>query len=294
MSIQRIGEVVREIRKYLNISQKELAKGICTQALISKIERGEVIPSAEILYYIAKRLGITLDYFFDRMENPQFTYVQEFFYQIRKLIRERNYEEVSALIKTERNNPIFQNRENRQFLAWHEGICAYYLEQDVEKSLELLNEAMKLAVSTENYTEKEIEILNSIGIIYSEEGRYKEAMDIFSMAIQHMSGVAFVQDYTIYLRLFYNYAKVLTVLEDYVVSLKYCDKGLALCLQHEYLYLFGEFHYQKGENLLQLRKKKQAIEFFRKSLMIFELQQNHKFAQFVKKRLREIERRRQT
>lgn len=289
MSIQRIGEVVREIRKYLNISQTELAKGICTQALISKIEKGEVIPSAEILYYIAKRLGITLDYFFDRMENPQFTYVQEFFYQIRKLIRERNYEEVSLLIKAERNNPIFRNRENRQFLSWHEGICAYYLEHNLRKSMEFLYEALDLAVSMENYTEKEIEILNSIGIIYSEEGRYKEALEIFSRAIRHMNGITFVQDYTIYLRLFYNYAKVLTQLEDYKLSLQYCDKGLMLCLQHEYLYLFGELHYQKAENLLCLRHTEQALDFFHKSLMIFELQQNHTFVEYVKKRLQEIE-----
>ncbi|MFT9849200.1 helix-turn-helix domain-containing protein [Aneurinibacillus sp. REN35] len=288
MSIQRIGEVVREIRKYLNISQTELAKGICTQALISKIEKGEVIPSAEILYYIAKRLGITLDYFFDRIENPRFTYVQEFFYQIRKLIRERNYEEVSILIKAERNNPIFHNRENRQFMIWHEGICAYYLEHDLHKSLELLDSALELSVSMDNYTEKEIEILNSIGIIYSEEGRYKEALERFATAIDHMNSITFIQDYTIYLRLFYNYAKVLTQLENYTRSLTYCDKGLRLCQQHEYLYLFGELHYQKGENLLKLRKKEQALEFFHKSWTIFDLQQNYVFAEFVQKKLQDL------
>jgi transcriptional regulator with XRE-family HTH domain len=287
MSIQRIGEVVREIRKYLNISQTELSKGICTQALISKIEKGEVIPSAEILYYITKRLGITLDYFFDRMENPRFNYVQEFFYQIRKLIRERNYEEVSRLIKAERTNPIFKNRENQQFLTWHEGICAYYLEHNVEKSLELLYAALNLAASAENYTEKEIEILNSIGIIYSEEGYYEEAIDLFKTAIEHMNSMAFVQDHTIYLRLYYNYAKLLTLRGDYISSLEYCEKGILLCLQHEYLYLFGELHYQKGENLLLLQKKEAALEFFQKSLKIFEIQQNSIFIEYVQKRLSE-------
>jgi tetratricopeptide (TPR) repeat protein len=224
------------------------------------------------------------------MENPQFTYVQEFFYQIRKLIRERNYEEVSLLIKAERNNPIFCNRENRQFLSWHEGICAYYLEHNLTKSMELLYEALDLAVSMENYTEKEIEILNSIGIIYSEEERYKEALEIFARAIRHMNGVTFAQDHTIYLRLFYNYAKVLTQLKDYKLSLQYCNKGLLLCLQHEYLYLFGELHYQKAENLLHLHQTEQALDFFHKSLMIFDLQQNYTFVEYVKKRLQEVKR----
>ncbi|MED0675406.1 helix-turn-helix domain-containing protein [Aneurinibacillus thermoaerophilus] len=289
MSTQRIGEVVREIRKYLNISQTELAKGICTQALISKIEKGEVIPSAEILYYIAKRLGITLDYFFDRMENPRFTYVQEFFYQIRKLIRERNYEEVAILIKAEKNNPIFQNRKNRQFLVWHEGICAYYTEQNTQKSLDLLHQALNMAVSPDNYTEKEVEILNSIGIIYSEEKQFTKSAEIFSTAIKHMSNVTLVQDYTIYIRLFYNYAKVLTKLGNFSSSLEYCERGISLCLQHEYLYLFGELHYQKGENLFHLCNKEQAIEFFRKSIIIFELQQNNIFVDYVRKRLAEVE-----
>ena len=42
MDFSIIGQRIRELRKSLKLSQEELAEGICTQAQISKIEKGDV------------------------------------------------------------------------------------------------------------------------------------------------------------------------------------------------------------------------------------------------------------
>lgn len=48
-------------RKGMGLSQKELSKGICTQATLSKFENNGKIPSMKILIQLCNRLGLALD-----------------------------------------------------------------------------------------------------------------------------------------------------------------------------------------------------------------------------------------
>lgn len=55
------GKIVKNRRRELGISQKELAVGITTQATISSFERNKVVPRSELLSKIALRLGLDLN-----------------------------------------------------------------------------------------------------------------------------------------------------------------------------------------------------------------------------------------
>lgn len=48
-------------RKEMGLSQKELSKGVCTQATLSKFENNGKIPSMKILIQLCNRLGIALN-----------------------------------------------------------------------------------------------------------------------------------------------------------------------------------------------------------------------------------------
>nr|WP_188109052.1 MULTISPECIES: helix-turn-helix transcriptional regulator [Streptococcus] len=48
----------------MKLSQKELAEGICKQGQISRLENGEYTPGSELLHQLAKRLSVSMDYFF--------------------------------------------------------------------------------------------------------------------------------------------------------------------------------------------------------------------------------------
>ncbi|MYV17952.1 helix-turn-helix domain-containing protein [Lactobacillus rossiae] len=56
-----LGARVRAYRKARGLSQKDLAKNICTQATISLIEKRNKIPSMQILLKLCSRLGIQLN-----------------------------------------------------------------------------------------------------------------------------------------------------------------------------------------------------------------------------------------
>jgi len=56
-----LGERIRYFRRVKNLSQQELAAGICSVPYLSKIEKGVTQPSEEIQQHLADRLEIRLD-----------------------------------------------------------------------------------------------------------------------------------------------------------------------------------------------------------------------------------------
>lgn len=56
------GPTIKEIRQQSDLSQTELAEGICTQALVSRIENGLTIPNAILLKDLCRKLNVSVDF----------------------------------------------------------------------------------------------------------------------------------------------------------------------------------------------------------------------------------------
>ncbi|TYR80904.1 helix-turn-helix domain-containing protein [Priestia megaterium] len=285
----RIGSVMRELRKMAGLTQQELSKDICTQAQISKIENGEEYPSSITLYKISKRLGVDVNYFFDTVESPRLDYVDAVKSLIRQYIRQRDYESIDHIIRKEKKSPLFQNPVNKQFLAWHEGICMYHLNKNKEQALEKLYEAIDYTRQSKTfYKEREIEILNSIAIIYHEEKQFQESAELYKQALKHLNSLPQVRQENIKIRILYGLSKTLADMDQYEESITYSSRGIDLCISNESMYLFGELHYQTGESLIKLGKIEAGKDYLEKSVMIFNLQRNDKFVDLVKSEIQEL------
>jgi transcriptional regulator with XRE-family HTH domain/predicted negative regulator of RcsB-dependent stress response len=57
-----VGRRLKEAREQAGLSQRELAFSGCSAAYISRIEKGDRIPSLQLLRELGKRLGVTADY----------------------------------------------------------------------------------------------------------------------------------------------------------------------------------------------------------------------------------------
>ncbi|WP_176483687.1 helix-turn-helix domain-containing protein [Bacillus sp. FJAT-45066] len=290
MDFSVIGKEIRSLRQSLGISQSELSDGICTQSQISKIEKGEVYPLANTLYFIAERLGVDVNYFYELATVPHLEYVKSVKVQVRKALNTYNYKEVYEIIEGEKKNPLFtNNRKNKQFLLWNEGICLFYMSKNKGRALELMEEALEVTRMTSKLIGKsEIEIINSIGIIHSECSEYHKAIEKFNLADKHFEKLPFNDNYTIKTKIIYNTSKAFTELKNYTEAITYSEKGIEWCLKNNSIYLLGQLYYHIGYNHSLLENDKIAIIFYKKALTIFELQNNNEIISYINEKLNEL------
>ncbi|WP_139892103.1 helix-turn-helix domain-containing protein [Bacillus sp. D386] len=291
MDFSAIGQRIRELRKSLKLSQDELAQGVCTQAQISKIEKGDVYPYANTLYLISKKLGVDVNYFFEIGSTPRVDYVNEVSRQLRLTRRHLLYDEMNRIVKLEENNPLFtQNGRNKQLILWHKGIYEHAVNNNVEKSIDLLQNAIDLThVLDKVWNEREIEVLMSMGAVYVTDNQNEIALKIFLEAKAHLSQLFFISDHSILPRLYYNIARVYTRIKQYDESITYCKKGIQYCIEKDNLFPLAELHYQVSYNYEKLGDYSQSIFYVDKAISIFELNEDTRFMNLVKEKKRSLE-----
>ena len=97
-----LGSVVYNKRRSLNLTQSDLAKDLCNQNTISKLEKHNMTPQIEVLIKICKRLELTLDQIFSDFSSDyqrEKTYVLDNIEQDAVLDDTSDLEEKLALVK---------------------------------------------------------------------------------------------------------------------------------------------------------------------------------------------------
>ncbi|MFC0014109.1 MULTISPECIES: helix-turn-helix domain-containing protein [Allobacillus] len=278
----KIGEILKEKRKELLMTQGELSEGICSQAQISKLENGEEIPSSITLYMLAQRLGVDSDYFFKRIESERIDYIEDVTEQIRSLVRERDYINILEIIEDQFNTPLLENVDFRQFLIWHKGVSVYYVHNNKEQALNLMVQALNLRRNNNHkfLNERELEIMNSIAILFNEDKNYSLSLRVFKQALSRIKLIPKIKDFTILIRLLYGASKSAMSLGKIEEALEFSERGLKVCSQYETLYLLGEHCYQKARCLKRLNDKK-AEYYYEKAINTFTLEGKKQFANVV-------------
>ncbi|MCK6258995.1 helix-turn-helix domain-containing protein [Fictibacillus sp. KIGAM418] len=132
----KLGEKIKYFRKTRNLSQQELAEGICSISYLSKIENGVAEPSSDIGLCLAKRLKVDL---YDLTSTNRLTDFQNLFYQLiqkNKLEAEQLYQELSTRPK--------ENTEDEILLKVFKSIYLLLAFQDTEKTIPLLKDVSYL------------------------------------------------------------------------------------------------------------------------------------------------------
>ena len=159
-----LGELIKHKRKELGLTQKELSDGICTQALISRIEKGDIVPKKAILDKLGKRLNL------EKNELNQVTTktkynddVAQIKRTIRRYLAKRDYETIELLLSN--NQFIIQridNENDEAFFSWIKASLQDKLYNKKDLALKTLNNISLKELDDELV----IEILNAIGVIY--------------------------------------------------------------------------------------------------------------------------------
>lgn len=290
MDYSAIGKKIIQLRKTVGLTQNELAKGICTQGMISRIEKGDIFPNASTLYHIANKLGVDLNYFFDVGSTPRLEYVMEVVNQLKKLRKNLQYDAIMDIVRREEKNDLFtKNPVFLQQLLWHKGIYEKEVMELHDKAFQTLQQSLELTYDEKKaLSESEINIMLSLGVFHFSKCQYDEALEIYDRIRKRLKTHSSHLDHRIKTRLYYNIARVLTRLGRYDASIQDCKKGIKWCFENESLYLVGELYYQIGYNAELLGDIDTAYAYLNKSTFLFRLQNKDQYSEYIKIRMQEL------
>ncbi|BCB05728.1 helix-turn-helix domain-containing protein [Bacillus sp. KH172YL63] len=290
MDYSVIGKKIKELRRAVGLTQGELAEGVCTQALVSRIEKGDIYPSATALYQISRKLGVDVNYFFEIGTTPRLDYVKEVERQLRNFRVKILYEEMMDVVKAEQKNPLFfKDETNLQLLYWHKSIYKYEIENDKDGGIALLKEALSLTWNKKRaMTEREIEILMTLGVFEYGKGNMEESLKIYKEVRTTLQSNMQLNDKSIKTRILYNIARTLTRLGKYQESNEYCAQAIKWCIEEEHLFGLGELYYHTGYNYEMEGKLEKALQYIEKSILIFGMYEDNRYQYHLNKKQDEI------
>lgn len=255
-----IGELIKQQRLKLGLTQEQLCDGICEPITISRLENGKQTPSRNRINALLERLDLPADRFFALLSkheleiealHKQITALNVQFSQARREERKDIREKALKLHNDLENLADKDDMISRQLilrsriiLGKDNGPYSY----DEQKSL--LLEAIHLTapsfdldeISKGLYTTDEIKIINHLALVHVYEGEHIEAIGIYSQLYKyirkhfhnippsraHLCMVAF------------NYSRELGVMGQYKKAIEIAEEGRRVCLDYaHYLSLPG-------------------------------------------------------
>ena len=282
---ETLGKKIKRIRKQHKLTQKQLSDGICTQALISMFESDETVPSSVVLYKIAKKLNVTLDYFFEetRPSTKVTTHNKDTFVVIRTLIQNYEYHAASIIVEDELKKGEKPANE-LAFLYWHKGICIWELQKDHEQALRELDQAIELV---DGDYEMLVSIYNSMAIIFFNQEQYDNAIAIYTRCIELFEQEELANGF-LYRKILFGLSRAYLYADNFNAALQVCERGIRTTIQEESLYLLGELLFQKGRIYRKTENLQTALQAFQQAKVIFQLEGKIENEQLCERNIQKI------
>lgn len=275
------GRKIKKRRKELGFSQKDLAKDICTQGIISKIERNELNPSEELLSKITERLNIDNDELrisevvFNRQEeiNTLKDMAIEFH-------RKKEYHSIPTLISQNKelvSESIKHSNYYEIFFKWLKAELMYHLKGKPKEAIKILSD---LRIEDEDIDEElKAHVMISLGVMHYVIRENDLSIELYRKAEEYINESL---HFKTQVRFFYDFSLVLTRKKLYNKALLNCTEAIDLLVKNESIYLLGYLYYEIGYVYSDLKKADEALEAYNIALSIFKIENTVKMIVMTK------------
>lgn len=271
-----LGLEISKLRAELGISQKELAKDICTQSTISRIEAGEVYPAIDTLLKIALKLQVPVEYFIEMLFQKNVLESESLIKVIELHLKVHDYKKVVSIInknKLDKDNIWLNFYLDHILQIAHFKLSIISSEECIKNLKSILNYSNQTTIQ---FRFLNIKINNTIANIYSEIGNWKESLYYYNKILKEHIHENYT-DYKVYetlITVLFNKCKVLYDIKEYDTSLETANQGIQKSKESSFMFLNGQFLYYKGQCLEKKAAPLEEIkEAYKQALFFFEFQE---------------------
>ena len=265
---------LKQRRKELKLSQKELADGICKQGQISRLENGEYTPGSDLLHELAKRLKVSMDYFFDEENNSiRNSELLDFKNLSKKFILYRNYESLRYIYELENAKKHQLSLSDKMYMEWIHSLIQFYYYEKKDKAIDQLEETLSQFKKTDiNY----LRLANTLSNYYYEVNELEKFEVINKDLILKVSSIQIVtvEELELVLKIKYNFCRHLWLKKDIESAIKETTETIEQCKKYSSTYHLADLYCLLGNISESLSNKKLTKEYFETAKFLYDLDNN--------------------
>lgn len=294
-----LSQNIKKFREMNNLSQRELAKGICSQAQISNMENCIDVPNSFILYKICSRLGISLEVLIEKSFSKHYLDIQEISDNIENLIEQKNWIEIDRFVEFKRN--ILLNGTNDDNVL-------YYFGKIVSLSLKFMlnvgtrsdyEQAYKYFTTVKNKLNNCSNVLKLrlyVAMIFIEVSgnNLEHAIKFVNICNEFVGYINEKTSYKHIITFYCNVARIYSYKNDFDSANIYCDKIKSICAKYKTVYSLDvvyaimayQYYPKEWRSKLDYKVDHNLAEFYyRKAISVCEILDNHQMADYYKEQI---------
>ena len=250
------------------MSQKKLAEGICTQTIISRLEKGEVTPSIDIFFKIIKKLNIPtceIEALFD-IDTKEYQPSNFKVNELVELLYKRDYKTLDFVLSSIDKNTL--DSENILYFEWFQAITTYHIKNQLELAIKNLK---TLIVKVEVGCILYCDICNTLGNFYSEKKLFEDAILWYKKVLPY---IKIIQNTSSEQPFYYSIARIYGILTKFNDATYWNSTAITKALENKSFYLLGDNYYLQARLFEEQNLIEDAINSCNKAINIFSLENN--------------------
>ncbi|WP_461215093.1 helix-turn-helix domain-containing protein [Lacticaseibacillus sp. GG6-2] len=250
-ALRILGERVRHYRKLRGMSQAELAKGICTQATISLIEKRNKVPSMNILVRLVERLGVSMnDVVVEHRDKTQ-----QILGEVEKHVRHNDYAMAATILNTLNPEKLRTEDDKKRYYYFH-GMIELFAQQAPDEAIYYFGRVLNPLTNRDRDLLAIMATLG-LGLAYAEKGAQERARVYIDQALNLLKDMPLKEAkyLDIELTIYWHTARIYYELGEYQQVLKHVTAGIDVAVDHDSLFLLDELYTLRARALQALGDK---------------------------------------
>lgn len=275
-------------RKELKLSQKELAEGICEQGQISRMEQGKYSPGSELLFQLSKRLNVSMNYFFEDTEVSSLENIDKFKELSRKFLDQRDYESLQYIYELEKAKRSRLSIKDQLYLDWIDTLVQFHYYKHQTEAVAKLEKILSSLKKSDFYY---LQLGNTLANFYFELGQednYQELYKLLKENIRSLS-VQNLEQLELLIKFRYNYCRYLWLHEQISEAIEEITDTIAICRKYDSSYRLADLYCLLGNISEGFAEKDRIQGFYQLSYQLYKHEENQKMMLEIEKELKLLE-----
>lgn len=264
-------------RKELKMSQRELAEGICKQGQISRLENGEFTPGADFLYALSKKLKVSMDYFFNEQIEEEIDELSEFKKLAQTFITNRNYESLKYIYELESVKVHRLSLVNKFYMEWIKSLIDFYFYGQKEEAVARLEKVLsQLSVTDLTYLQVANTLFNFYYDIEDLES-FNEIREKLECQVNQLK-LNTIEELNLSIKFNYNVCRYLWLQNNTEEAITKITDTIKQCKMYRTTYLLADLYVLMGNVSKNFSSKVAVKDYFETAYFLYKLEGNMSMA----------------